>query len=126
MSARVMESDEEGGAEDGRMMGVVIGCYLLCMGCCTVCCTTLVLMLLVFGALCFSHGDGTDCGSAGYPGGGVIMLMVGSIPPVSAVMLLLYMQGDKRGWWRPDYVAPGIPPPPPNTHTRHARPHTHS
>lgn len=102
-----MDSDEQGGGGDGRAMGLVIGCYLVCMGCCTVCCTATVVLLLVYGALCLSHSDGTDCGSGGYPGGGYSMLVVGAVPPVSAVLLFLYLQGDKRGWWRPDYVPPG-------------------
>lgn len=102
----VMDADEER-ADDGRLMGIVIGCYLVCMGCCSMCCIAMIVLLLLYGSLCLLNEDGTDCGSSGYPSGGYSMLLFGSIPPCSALLLLLYLQGDKRGWWRPDYVAPG-------------------
>eukprot|EP01051_Picozoa_sp_SAG22_P014449 SAG22_NODE_1755_length_3653_cov_20.353967_6_plen_183_part_00 len=99
------DQSEQGG--DGRIMGVVIGGYLVCMGCCSICCITGVLVMLVSGYLCLSHADGSDCGPDGYPGGGVTRLVLGAIPPISALLLLLYLRGDLYGWWRPNYVAPG-------------------
>ena len=102
-----MDAPEGGSADDGRIMGVVIGCYLVCLGCCSVCLTTGVVLLIASGSLCLMNEDEEDCGESGYPGGGITMLFFGLLPLVVGLAACAYLQGEKHGWWRPSYIAPG-------------------
>jgi hypothetical protein len=84
-------------------MGIIIKGYLCCAVCCSTCFVVGSIVLLTLAEQCLSEEGPGACSRAG----GIVMLVLGALPPSAALWAVLYLQADARGWCRPGYVKPG-------------------